>query len=135
MWYHNADTLAELAVDQGGSLMSLIKYKGYAAKVDYSVEDKLLIGAVIGIKDSLHFHAENSGEVETAFHSTIDDYLEVCRQRGLEPSKPFSGEFRYRPGKKRHEDLSRLAAQENASNNDLVNRAVDEYLKKKEVAA
>lgn len=115
--------------------MSLIKYKGYSARVEYSVEDKLLVGAVVGIKDSLSFHAENSGEIESAFHETIDDYLAVCEKRGLEPSKPFSGEFRYRPGQKRHEELALLAVLEKASNNDLVNKAVDEYLKSRKISA
>ncbi len=115
--------------------MSLVKYKGYAAKVEYSAEDQLLVGVVIGIKDVLSFHAEAAAEVGEAFQSTIDDYLAVCSDRGIKPAKPFSGEFRYRPGKARHERLAVFAATEDVSNNDIVNKAVDEYLGKRDPAA
>ena len=115
--------------------MSLIKYKGYAAKVEFSPEDELLVGHVIGIKDRLSFHSETANGVEKAFHNTIDDYISACQKRGVKPSKPYSGEFRYRPGQQRHEQLALIAALENASNNDLVNKAVDAYIQGKLPAA
>lgn len=55
-----------------------MEYKGYYAKVTYDVTEKIFVGEVTGIKDSLNFHAENEKDIEKMFHQCIDNYLELC---------------------------------------------------------
>lgn len=66
-------------------------YKGYQAKVEFSVEDSLLVGEVIGVADYLSFHAESVREVEDMFHQCIDGYLAFCREAGKTPEKAYRG--------------------------------------------
>ena len=40
-------------------MADLMEYKGYHAKVEYDPDDKLLVGKVFGISDSLNFHAKD----------------------------------------------------------------------------
>ena len=52
-------------------MADLMEYKGYHAKVEYDPDDKLLVGKVFGISDSLNFHAKDVDELEEAFHTSI----------------------------------------------------------------
>lgn len=43
------------------------KYKGFRAKVTYSAEDKVFIGKVIDIPDSLNFHGSSKKDAHPCF--------------------------------------------------------------------
>lgn len=93
-------------------------YKGYQAKVKFSAEDSLLIGKVIGIADSLNFHAESVHEVEAMFHQCIDSYLEFCQEVGKEPEKSCRGSFHSRITPELHRKADAMAVtRERSSNN------------------
>jgi len=66
----------------------LAAYKGYHAKVDFDAEDMILVGEIIGISDSLNFHAESVDQILPMFHQCVDGYLDFCRQVGKEPEVP-----------------------------------------------
>lgn len=80
-------------------------YKEYIAKIDFDVEDMLLVGQVIGIADSLYFHAQSASEIEEMFHQCVDNYLEFCAEVGKDPEKSYKGSFNVRVS----EDLHRRA--------------------------
>ena len=48
-----------------------INYKGYTADVSYEPEDKIYVGEIRGISDSLNFHGRSILEVNTMFHQSI----------------------------------------------------------------
>ena len=76
--------------------MNVMNYRGYAARVEYSDEDELLIGHVAGIKDVIGFHAESVSQLRAAFHEAVDDYLETCEKLGRQPQKTYSGKLSLR---------------------------------------
>lgn len=57
-----------------------INYKGYTADVSYEPEDKIYVGEIRGISDSLNFHGRSILEVNTMFHQSIENYLDLCKQ-------------------------------------------------------
>ena len=65
----------------------VLHYKGYSAKPEYSVSDKIFHGKVLGITDLVYFCAENAKDVEQEFHKAVDDYLEFCKEIGKDPRK------------------------------------------------
>ncbi len=87
----------------------MMKYKGYVGHVTYDDEAKLLHGEVINIRDVVTFEGQSVDELESAFHDSVDDYLEMCAERGEAPDKPFSGRFVLRLEPELHKD-SYLAA-------------------------
>jgi len=95
----------------------MLKYKGYSGDVRYDDEAKILHGEVINIKAVLTFQARNVDEIETAFHETIDDYLDWCRERGKEPEKPFSGHLLLRISPSLHELIYQAAQKSSQSLN------------------
>jgi len=71
--------------------VNVMNYQGYAARIDYSDEDGLLVGHIAGIKDVVGFHGESVSELRAAFKEAVTDYLETCAKLGRAPQKPYSG--------------------------------------------
>lgn len=76
--------------------MNVMTYRDYAARIDYSDEDQLLIGHVAGIRDVIGFHGESISELRRAFEEAVDDYIETCEKLGREPQKAYSGKLSLR---------------------------------------
>ena len=58
--------------------MSVMNYKGYAARIEYSEEDGLFVGHIAGIRDVVGFHGESVQELQNAFEEAVTDYLDTC---------------------------------------------------------
>ena len=74
----------------------MMKYQGYKANIYYDEDDRIFVGEVFGISDSLNFHGSSIDELELSFHDCIDNYLDYCLQIGKEPQKTFTGSFNVR---------------------------------------
>lgn len=61
--------------------MEMMEYKGFQAKVEIDDETKLFHGKVINLRDVITFEADCMDDLLQAFHDSIDDYLEFCRER------------------------------------------------------
>jgi predicted HicB family RNase H-like nuclease len=90
----------------------MMQYKGYKASVQFDDEAKILHGEVLGLRDVVTFQADSVSELEKAFHDSVDDYLEFCKERGEEPERPYSGKFLLRldPSLHRQVDVAAAAA-------------------------
>lgn len=64
-----------------------MRYKGYTAQPEYSAEDRIFYGAILGIRDAVDFHSDNAKELEEEFHKAVDGYLAFCAEIGKEPQK------------------------------------------------
>ena len=109
-------------------MSNTIKYKGYHAVIEYSSEDEMLIGSVIGIQDSLNFHGVSLGEITQAFHDSIDGYLEMCEEIGRSPDKTYKGSFNVRISPELHRKAAIAAECEGITLNQLVQNAIEEKL-------
>ena len=77
----------------------MMTYKGYVGKVEYDDVNKVFAGEVINTRTVITFHGSSVSELEEEFHLSIDDYLDWCKEDGVEPEKPYSGKFvvRFKP--------------------------------------
>ena len=107
-------------------MANLIQYRGYHAKIDFSSDDNMLIGSVINIRDSLHFHGNSIDEVTQSFHDSIDNYLEMCEALGRDPDKEYKGSFNIRIPQELHRKAALLAEEEGISLNQLIQNAIEE---------
>ena len=80
-------------------------YKGYTGKFEIDLEDNLIYGVVIDIKDVITFEGKTIDEVISAFHESVDDYLEFCLQLGQQPDKSFSGKLPFRTTPENHRKI------------------------------
>jgi predicted HicB family RNase H-like nuclease len=76
--------------------MTPMTYKNYAARIEYSDEDRCFVGHIAGIKDIIGFHGETVGELLEAFQAAVDDYLATCEKLERTPQKPYSGKLMLR---------------------------------------
>ena len=79
--------------------MSCMRYKGYAARIEYDARDDIFVGRVLGMRDIISFHASSVPELHEAFRGALVDYLADCAEQGIAPEKPASGKvmLRIRP--------------------------------------
>lgn len=68
----------------------MYSYKGYTARVEFDDATAVFHGEVLGIRDVVTFRGRNDDELAEAFRSSVDEYLEFCRERGGQPEKPVS---------------------------------------------
>lgn len=113
-------------------MSNMLKYKGYTTRVEYSVEDQVLHGKIEGISDLVDFESDSLSEIENAFHSAVDDYLDFCASVGKNPSKEFSGSFNVRTDPKTHRDLYMIASKNDCSLNQIVHKALRDYCDQEE---
>jgi predicted HicB family RNase H-like nuclease len=100
----------------------MMNYKGYAAKVEFDDEAMIFHGEVIGIKDVVTFQGKSIKEIERSFHGSVDDYLDLCKGRGEEPDKPFSGRFVVRVSPEIHRKVYVSAKKSGQSINAWLNK-------------
>lgn len=74
--------------------MKTLTYRGYTAEIIYSDEDDLFVGHVVNIGDDIvSFHGNTDAELQEAFESVLDHYLEFREKRENPPQKQIAGSF------------------------------------------
>ncbi len=103
---------------------NLMHYKGYSARPEYSAEDRVFYGTILGISDMVDFESDSAKELEAEFHKAVDDYLAFCKEIGKEPQKEYSGLFNVRISPELHREISTFAQMEGITLNKAVERAI-----------
>ncbi len=98
----------------------MLEYKGYHGRVDFDEDAGLFHGEVLDLRDVITFQGKSVDEILTAFHDSIDDYLEFCEQRGESPDKPFTGRLMLRLPTEIHRRVYLKAKKEGKSLNEYI---------------
>lgn len=106
----------------------ILSYKGYHGTVDYSLNDGVLYGKVIDVNSTITYEGTTLDELKNDFQGAIDDYLEMCKDHGETPEKPYSGSFNVRITPQLHHQLAIFAKKNNMSINASVNQAVKQLV-------
>jgi len=106
-----------------------LKYKGYVGSVEFSEEDNLLFGEILGINGLVNYEGRTMQELTDSFHEAVEDYLAFCSDHGWTPQKSFSGAFNVRVAPSLHRDIANLAAEAGISLNAFVKRALSEAVR------
>ena len=100
--------------------MKHLEYKGYAGSIEYSKEDKLLFGKVLGIRGLISYEGSTGIELEADFRRAIDSYLADCEALGIKPEKAFKGSFNVRISSGLHKEVALKAMELDTSLNSFV---------------
>jgi len=76
--------------------MNMMKYRGYAALIEYDEDDRIFVGHLAGIKDIVGFHGTTVDELECAFHESVDNYIAISEETGRAAQKTYSGKLMLR---------------------------------------
>ena len=52
--------------------MNSMTYSGYTARMDFDVDDKIIVGRIIDIDHIVTFHGTSVAEFEAAFKTAVD---------------------------------------------------------------
>ncbi len=77
-------------------MKDMMEYKNYYGSVHFDEEDNIFYGKVEFIKALASYEAATARKFRKSFENAVDDYLELCRERNVEPEKPFKGSFNVR---------------------------------------
>lgn len=105
-----------------------MEYKDYVGSVEFSEEDALFYGKVLGIRSLISYEGNNAAELAADFHGAVDDYLEVCAQSGTEPEKAYKGSFNVRISPELHKQAVIAAMSHNMSLNSFVETSIQQAL-------
>ena len=100
------------------------EYRGYIGTIEFSEEDALFFGKVMGIRSLISYEGKNANELISDFHSAVDDYLSVCEAEGREPEKAYKGSFNIRISPELHKQLVVCATSRQMSLNSFVENAL-----------
>lgn len=101
-------------------MKNTLEYKGYVGSLEFSEEDSLLFGKVLGIRSLISYEGESVKELISDFHRAVDEYLQVCEAEAEKPERPFKGSFNIRISPELHKRLFMEAVSRNISLNSLV---------------
>lgn len=62
-------------------MSNFLEYKDYYGTVDYSAEDNILYGKVIGVNGLISYEGDSIEALKADFEDAIDDYLEMCAEK------------------------------------------------------
>lgn len=104
--------------------MNVMTLNGYRAKIEYDEDLDLFRGEILGLSGGADFYGKNPKELRAEFRKSLQVFLEVCKEKGLEPRRNFSGKFNLRIPAELHERLAIAAQAQGKSINTLAQEAL-----------
>jgi predicted HicB family RNase H-like nuclease len=104
--------------------MSIMTVDGYQAKIEYDPELDQFRGEILGLNGGADFYGKNPRELRSEFRKSLEVFLEVCAEKGIEPRRSFSGKFNLRIPSELHERLAIVAQAEGKSINLIAQEAL-----------
>ncbi len=106
--------------------MNMMKYRGYAALIEYDEDDRIFVGHLAGIKDIVGFHGTTVDELESAFHESVDNYISISEETGRVVQKSYSGKLMLRVSPDTHAAVATAAQINGKSINQWVSEILDQ---------
>ena len=106
-------------------MKNTLEYKGYIGSIEFSAEDTVFFGKVLGIRSLISYEGETAKSLLCDFKNAIDDYLEMCGAEGIEPEKPYKGSFNVRISPNLHRQAALIAASTQMTLNSFVEKSIE----------
>ncbi len=109
-------------------MSNIIEYKGYIGNIEFSEADGVFFGKVQGIKSLISYEGENAKQLIKDFHTAVDDYLNLCEERGIKPERAYKGTFNIRITPELHKKVAIYAQEKKKSLNSIVELALTGFI-------
>ena len=106
--------------------MNMMEVGGYKAKIEYDPELDQFRGEILGLNGSADFYGKNPANLRKEFRNSLKIYLAVCEEKGIPPTKEYSGKCNLRIPPKLHSEIAARATAAGKS----INQWVSEILKR-----
>ena len=109
-------------------MSNTMEYKGYVGSVEFSAQDNVLFGKVMGIRALISYEGQTVQELVDDFHGAVDDYLALCQAEGKAPEKAYKGSFNVRISPELHRSAAVYALAHQTTLNHVVENALAHYV-------
>ena len=106
--------------------MNIMSVNNYKAKIEYDPELDQFRGEVLGLNGSADFYGKNPAELRKEFKNSLKVFLDVCKEKGISPTKEYSGKFNLRIPARLHSEIATRASAEDKSINQLVSEILEQ---------
>lgn len=106
--------------------MNMMTVDGYKARIEYDAELDMFRGEILGLSGGADFWGKNPKELRAEFRKSLQVFLDVCQEKGIEPRRSYSGKFNLRISPDLHEKLALVAEAEGKSINTLAQEAIEQ---------
>ena len=104
--------------------MNVMTVDKFHAVIEFDPDLDLFRGEILGLNGGADFYGKNPKELRTEFRRSLQVFLEVCKEKGIEPRRHFSGKFNLRIPPDLHEKLAIAAQAQGKSINALAQEAL-----------
>ncbi|MDR2357212.1 MAG: type II toxin-antitoxin system HicB family antitoxin [Oscillospiraceae bacterium] len=111
-----------------GKKASAMEYRGYYGTVGFSAADDVFFGKVAGVNSLISFEGDSVQGLRADFEGAVNDYLEMCADKGIEPEKAYKGSFNVRVSPELHKALALYSASHGKTLNSAVEEAISHYI-------
>jgi predicted HicB family RNase H-like nuclease len=105
---------------------NVIEIAGERAVVTFDPEIQMLRGEFVGLNGGADFYAESVHELVEEGRKSLSVFLEMCKEKGIEPNRKFSGRFNVRLDPHDHAAAVIAAAAAGKSLNEWIAGAIKE---------
>jgi len=112
-------------------MINTMEIKGYRALVQYDPEIEMFRGEFIGLNGGADFYATDIDGLRREGEISLQVFLDMCREDGVEPHKEYSGKFNLRVSPQLHAEMAVRAAAGGQSLNqwvvDILDQSIDAH--------
>jgi predicted HicB family RNase H-like nuclease len=106
--------------------MNTMNVDGHSARIEYDADLDLFRGEIMGLNGGADFYGTNPRELRAEFRKSLQVFLDVCREKGIEPRRNYSGKSNLRIPRDLHERVAIVAEAEGKSINAIAQEALEQ---------
>lgn len=110
--------------------MKIPRQGDYYATIDFEDSEELFHGRIANLRDVVGSCGRSVDELRREFATSLEVYMEICNEKGIDPAKPYSGTFNIRVRPELHRALALAAACDELSLNRWIARALEREAEK-----
>lgn len=113
-------------------MMNTMIIDGYKAVIQYDPDIDMFRGEFIELNGGADFYARDIDGLRKEGKISLQVFLEMCREDGVEPRKEYSGKFNLRVPAKLHAEIALRAAATGKSLNQWLVDLLSEHIQAKD---
>lgn len=100
---------------------NIMTINNHKAIIQYDNELNLFRGEFIGLNGGADFYSDTIDGLRQEAQISLQTFLDVCKEKGIEPYQSYSGKFLIRLPKELHQKIAEVATSQGKSINQWVN--------------
>ena len=91
-------------------MRNMMEIEGYRAVIQFDPDIEMFRGEFVGLNGGADFYARDIAGLRREGAASLEVFLDMCKEDGVEPRKQFSGKFNVRIQPELHEAIAAAAA-------------------------